>query len=90
MATINKQEENYPIKGGNEMLYGVLSWVQHHPRLVLGGILGFILGLLIKWLGFWYTLLLIIFVIIGAIVGKYLDERRGVGQVLDRLFTSEQ
>ena len=87
---MNKQQENYQIKGGNEMLYGVLSWVQHHPRLVIGGFLGFVLGLLIKWLGFWYTIMMILFVVIGAIAGKYLDERRGVGQVLDRLFTSDQ
>ena len=90
MEAKNKQLENYPTKGENEMFQGVLTWVQHRPRMVIGALIGFFLVLLFKWLGLWYTLLLLLFVAIGAIVGKYLDERKEVGQVLDRLFTSDQ
>ena len=81
---------NFTQRGKNVMLDGILEWIQRHPRMFVGGVIAFIAGLLYHWLGFWDTLVLITLVTIGLIVGKYLDERKELGQVLDRLFTSDQ
>ncbi len=83
-------QSDYPQRGRNEVLEGIIQWAQRHPRLIIGGVLGGILGILFHWLGFWDTLVLLLLVTLGVIIGKYLDERKEVGQVLDRLFTSEQ
>jgi uncharacterized membrane protein len=87
---INERPKNQSIKGDTKMIEGVLIWVQQRPRRVTGVILGFLAGLLYHYLGFLDTLILILFVVIGLVVGKYLDERKEVGQILDRLFTSDR
>lgn len=82
----NKSQEK---RIGAEVFDGFIALIQRRPRTVLGVLIGFFAGLLYHWLGFWHTLVLIIFVVIGLLVGKYLDERKEVGRILDRLFTSE-
>ena len=84
-----EDRKDYQQRGKMEMFEGILEWVQRRPRLIIGGVMGGFLGLLFHWLGFWDTVILIFLVTIGVIVGKYLDERKEVGKVLDRLFTSE-
>ena len=76
-------------KHWSEILGGVLTWILHRPRTFIGGVLGVIVGLLVHWLGIWGTLILIGCVIVGVIIGKYFDDREKVGEVLDRLFTSD-
>lgn len=69
---------------------GIITWILHRPRTVMGVLVGFIMGILFHFLGFWHTLILIGCIILGLLVGRYFDRRSQVGQVLDKLFSSDQ